>query len=95
MYITDTELTEAYEESNILEEVGPKERIGVVRCILVQLKKSEDWHKTTIFHTFIGQKNKVCKVIIDNGSYINTISNDVVSKLDLTSVNHPNPYKVG
>ena len=58
-------------------------------------KKNEDWHRTTIFHTFIGQQNKICKVIIDSGSCINAISTDAISKLDPTSVDHLNPYKVG
>lgn len=94
VYIAGTELVEAYEEPSTLEEAGPEDRVGVVRCVLVQPKESEDWRRTAIFHTYIGQGNKVCKVIIDSGSCINAISTNAMSKLGLTPIDHPSPYMV-
>jgi len=37
---------------------------------------------------------KVCHVIIDNGSWANTISEDAVSKLGLQKIKHPHPYNM-
>ena len=76
-----------------MEEFDPEERLGIVRCILAQPKESEDWHRTIIFHTFIGQESKVCKIIIDSGSCINAISSNAVSKLGLMPIDHLKPYK--
>ena len=41
VYITDTKLAKAYEESSTLEEVDPKKRLDIIRCILAQPKESE------------------------------------------------------
>ena len=35
-----------------------------------------------------------CKVIIDSGSCINEVSPNVISRLGLKLIPHPNPYKV-
>ena len=69
-------------------------RLGVVRCILIQPKESDDWRRTSIFHTFLKIRGKMCKVIIDNGSHINAIFMETVTRLSLTPVDHPSPYRV-
>ncbi|PKU75292.1 hypothetical protein MA16_Dca019338 [Dendrobium catenatum] len=68
--------------------------LQVVRCAFSQPKPSDDWRRTSIFYTFtkIGDKN--CKVIIDSGSCINAVSSAMISKLQLRTTPHPNPYKV-
>ncbi|XP_038975300.1 uncharacterized protein LOC103717641 [Phoenix dactylifera] len=94
IHITDPELAEGFDEPNFTEETEPEVRINVLRCTLTQPKECEDWRRTTIFHTYISNGNKVCKIIIDSGSCINAVSTDTISKLGLTPIDHPSPYKV-
>ena len=68
--------------------------LGVVRCVLTCPQVSDDWRRTTIFHTYSRMSGKVCKVIIDSGSCINAISTGTVTRLGLTPVDHPAPYRV-
>ena len=68
--------------------------LGVARCILTHPLVSDDWRRTTIFHTYCRLSGKVCKVIINSGSYINAISTGTVTHLGLTLVDHPSPYHV-
>jgi len=69
-------------------------KLGVVRCALTQPKGTEDWRRTAIFYTYIKYGDKGCKIIIDSGSCINTVSSGSVSRLGLKSVPHPKPYNV-
>jgi hypothetical protein len=39
-------------------------------------------------------KDEVCKVIVDSGSTDNLISTEMVKKLELKTIEHPNPYRV-
>ncbi|XP_038989081.1 uncharacterized protein LOC120112937 [Phoenix dactylifera] len=94
IHIADPELAEGFDEPNFTEETEPEVRINVLRCTLTQPKECEDWRRTTIFHTYINNEDKVCKIIIDSGSCINAVSTDTISKLGLTPVDHPSPYKV-
>ena len=91
VYEAGTELIDEYMEE---EEIIGMDQLGVVRCILTQAKRNEDWHRTNILQTFIRIGDKVCKVIIDSGSCVNAISTNVVKSLNLPTVSHPNPYKV-
>ncbi|XP_050387198.1 uncharacterized protein LOC126803432 [Argentina anserina] len=79
-------------DDDLEEDVQPK--TAVVRCTLTQPKEAEDWRRTTIFHTYVKRGDKSYKVIIDNGSCINVVSPQTVSKLGLTPANHPQPYRV-
>ncbi|XP_020683270.2 uncharacterized protein LOC110100190, partial [Dendrobium catenatum] len=81
------------EEEDSFTEEEPV-TLQVVRCALAQPKLSDDWRRTSIFHTFIKIGEKSCKVIIDSGSCINAVSSAMVSKLNLKVTQHPNPYKV-
>jgi len=38
--------------------------------------------------------NKIYKIIVDSGSYINAVSSRLVSMIDLEAVPQPYPYKV-
>jgi hypothetical protein len=69
-------------------------RLGVVRCALTQPKEIEDWRRTAIFYTYFKCGDKGCKIIIDSGSRINTVSSGSVSHLGLKFVSHPKPYSV-
>lgn len=70
-----------------------KEILGVMRGIFTQ-PMNEDPQHTSIFFTYITCENKLCKIIVDSGSSMNIISQDVVNRLGLKSIPHPNPYKV-
>ncbi|VVA13184.1 Hypothetical predicted protein, partial [Prunus dulcis] len=73
----------------------PHPTLAVVRCTLAQPRKeTEDWHRTSIFHTYIKSGDKDCKVVIDNGSCINVVSTLTVSHLGLLPEKHLVPYRV-
>jgi len=48
----------------------------------------------TIFHSRCHIKNKVCRMIIDNGICINVTSTNLVRKLNLTTTKHSTLYKL-
>jgi hypothetical protein len=50
--------------------------------------------RTKLFRTACKTKDRVCKVIVDNGSMDNLISMEMVEKLELETIDHPSPYKV-
>ncbi|CAL8989542.1 unnamed protein product [Prunus brigantina] len=64
--------------------------VDTLRSTLAQPKKeTEDWRRTSIFHTYIKSGDKVfCKVVIDSGSYINVVSTLTVSRLGLSPEKH-------
>ncbi|KAE8694063.1 putative Quercetin 3-O-methyltransferase 1 [Hibiscus syriacus] len=68
----------------------------VVRKSLLTPKgvSGDDWLRTNIFHTTCTVADKVCKMIIDNGSCENVVSDEVVQKLQLKTDRHPKPYKL-
>ncbi|XP_028551249.1 uncharacterized protein LOC114579787 [Dendrobium catenatum] len=90
----DTDLIHHVDEEEEFFTEDEPVTLQVVRCALSQPKPSDDRRRTSIFHTFtrIGDKN--CKVIIDSGSCINAVSSAMISKLNIKSTPHPNPYKV-
>ena len=67
----------------------------VVRCALAEQKDTDDRQRRAIIQTYTKCGDKTCKVIIiDSGSCINAVSSNVVSRLGLKLLPHPNPYKV-
>jgi hypothetical protein len=64
------------------------------RTLITPPKRDEDWRRQSLFHTRCTVGGKVCHVIIDNGSWVNTISEDEVNKLGLPKLKHPNPYNM-
>ena len=69
-------------------------RVNVVRYALAEQRDTNDWRKNAIFQTYTKCGDKICKVIIDSGSYINAVSSNVVAHLGLKLIPHPKPYKV-
>ena len=47
-----------------------------------------------IFYTTCIIKDRVCNLVIDGGSCENVVSQEVVKKLCLQTINHRNPYKL-
>ena len=54
----------------------------------------EDWSKKAIFHTYIKNGEKSCKLAIDGGCYVNVVSNLAMERMNLNPEPHPQPYKV-
>ena len=50
--------------------------------------------RTRLFRTSCKIKDRVCKVIVDNGSTYNLVSTEMVENLELETTDHPSPYKV-
>ncbi|KAK4489657.1 hypothetical protein RD792_005469 [Penstemon davidsonii] len=81
-------------DPNLEDDEDDNPQLGVVRCTLAQPKSTDDWRRTSIFHTYVKSGDKSCKLIIDNGSCINVVSSHTISLLSLTPVDHPQPYRV-
>ncbi|XP_074293015.1 uncharacterized protein LOC141619902 [Silene latifolia] len=64
----------------------------VLRSLQVQVESIDSDQREQLFHTKCQVKNKWCSVIIDGGSCTNVASEEMVSKLGLTTVAHPKPY---
>ena len=72
---------------------GVTRRLSVVRCVLAQPKKNNDWRDLQFFKlTKIGDKN--CWVIIDSGSCVNAVASGMVTKLGLKNIPYSQSYKV-
>jgi hypothetical protein len=50
--------------------------------------------RNILFRTTCKTKERVFKVIIDNGSTDNLVSIEMVEKLELEKTTHPKPYKI-
>jgi hypothetical protein len=50
--------------------------------------------RNRLFRTACKTKDRVCKVILDNGSMDNLISTEMVEKMELEMSEHPSPYRV-
>ena len=54
----------------------------------------ENWLRSNVFHTKCTSKDMVCMIIIDNESFDNCVSLEMVQKLDLKMDPHSKPYKL-
>ena len=50
--------------------------------------------RTLIFYTYVNINGQVCKLIVDNGSCVNAVSDTMVPRLGLATHPHPTPYDV-
>ena len=64
------------------------------RTLLKTVTKKEPPQRKTLFRTLCKARGKVCKVIVDSSSTNNIASIEIVEKLGLKKLPHPNPYKV-
>ncbi|XP_048503161.2 uncharacterized protein LOC125498889 [Beta vulgaris subsp. vulgaris] len=92
---------EEEEEENMEEEeegryIGPDDgECLVVRRALSGIPTNEEQlQREAIFHTRCTIGGKVCSLIIDGGSCTNVASQTLVTKLNLQTNPHPNPYVI-
>ena len=55
---------------------------------------AEPVQRKSLFKTMCKAKGKCCKLVIDNGSTDNLVSQEKVEELGLKKIKHPTPYKV-
>jgi len=58
------------------------------------MEKAEQNQRHTLFQTKCVVKERSCRMIIDEGSYNNLASSDMVEKLALSTKPHPHPYYI-
>ena len=67
-----------------------------MRVLSVKVKEedNEEVQRDNIFHTRCCIRDKVCSMVIDEGSCTNVASTELVEKLSLPTTKHPRPYKL-
>ncbi|XP_073037004.1 uncharacterized protein [Primulina eburnea] len=64
------------------------------RIMSTQVKEEETNQRENLFHTRCFVNGKVCNLIIDGGSCTNVASLEMVEKLSLPTLKHPQPYRL-
>nr|GEU95761.1 hypothetical protein [Tanacetum cinerariifolium] len=83
-------LTVESEEEVVGLDVG--ELLVVRRALNSVLVREEKLQREAIFHMRCTVAQKICSMIIDEGSCTNVASQTMVSKLNLPTESHPSPY---
>ncbi|KAJ9536634.1 hypothetical protein OSB04_un000183, partial [Centaurea solstitialis] len=93
---SESEKDDSLDEEEELEraEAENGEFLVVKKALNMQMKVDETQHRENIFHTQCLVQGTVCVLIIDGGSCANVVSNEVVEKLNLHTLKHPQPYKL-
>ena len=104
MTLIDEEYNDEFERNNEKDQVASSEdkeeiiHVDQGLSIVVQrnlrIASEENWLRKNVFHTKCTTKGKVCLVIIDNGSFENVVSLEMVQKLNLKTIPHHSPYKL-
>jgi len=87
----EDEVQEAEQEEDFKPMKG--DLLVVQRVLNAQIDVSDE-QRENIFHTRCQIRDKVCGMIIDNGSCTNIASTTLVEKLGLTTLPHPRPYSL-
>jgi hypothetical protein len=82
------------EENEIQPDDGDHNCFISLRVLSVTTEKEENGQRHNIFHTRCIIKDKLCRIIVDNGSCNNIASQELVDRLGLKSRRHPCPYKM-
>jgi len=64
------------------------------RVLSVGAVKEENNQRHNLFHTRGMLNDKLCSIIVDNGSYNNITSQELVERMELKQRRHPSPYKI-
>jgi hypothetical protein len=85
-------------ESEETEKIQPDE--GDNNCFIsrrvlsVPATKEDNNQRHNLFHTRGMIKEKLCSIIVDNGSCNNIASQELVERLGIKQRRHPSPYKI-
>ena len=71
-----------------------EESLTFNRTLVKTVTEQEPPQRKTLFRTLCKVRGKVYKVIVDSNSTNNIASVEMVEKLGLKKLPHPNPYKV-
>ncbi|XP_070046662.1 uncharacterized protein [Nicotiana tomentosiformis] len=82
------------EEGEEMEYIDSGVNFVVRRLMHINLGHSNEEQRENIFHTRCEIKDKICSIIIDNGSCANVVSAYLVEKLGLEWTKHPRPYRL-
>nr|XP_018622474.2 uncharacterized protein LOC104085024 isoform X1 [Nicotiana tomentosiformis]XP_033509005.1 uncharacterized protein LOC104085024 isoform X2 [Nicotiana tomentosiformis] len=82
------------EEGEEMEYIDSGVNFVVRRLMHINLGHSNEEQRENIFHTRCEIKDKICSMIIDNGSCANVVSAYLVEKLWLEWTKHPRPYRL-
>ncbi|XP_021740095.1 uncharacterized protein LOC110706475 [Chenopodium quinoa] len=77
-----------------MAEPEGKTSLVIRRALQARVEEHAAPQRQHIFITRCRIGDEVCDLIIDGGSEANTVSKTLVSKLGLTTTNHPQPYKL-
>ena len=62
------------------------------KVVLTPEKEAENLaQRNRLFRTACNTKDRVCKVIVDNGSTEILVSTEMVEKMELEMIDHPSP----
>nr|XP_033511296.1 uncharacterized protein LOC117276070 [Nicotiana tomentosiformis] len=82
------------EEGEEMEYIDSGVNFLVRRPMHINLGHSNEEQRENIFHTRCEIKDKICSMIIDNGSCANVVSAYLVEKLGFEWTKHPRPYRL-
>ena len=89
----ESEESDPYEGAEFATEES-SERVNLVLQRML-LAPKEEGQRHSIFKSFCTVKNKVCNLIVDNGSCENFVSKKLVAHLQLATEAHNAPYSLG
>ncbi|XP_021766991.1 uncharacterized protein LOC110731437 [Chenopodium quinoa] len=82
------------EEEQCFPEEGTKTNLVVRRALQARVDEPLAPQRQHMFITKCKIKGEVCDLIVDGGSEANTVSKTLITRLGLTTTNHPHPYKL-
>ena len=82
--------------AHVVERLGGEHNPTLViwRLLNLNTKEEEEWRQAKKFHTRVIVIGKAVNVVIDNGSAINFVAQEVIDKLNLPTEKLPKPYQV-
>jgi hypothetical protein len=91
----ETHIAEAQGWNVEVEDIEGGSSLMMRKVLLKPEKEAENpVQRNSLFRTACKTKDRVCKVIVDNGITENLVSTKMVENMELETVAHPSPYKV-
>ena len=81
-------------DNEIQPDEGDNNCFISLRVLSVTTAKEENGQQHNLFHTRGMIKEKLCRIIVHNGSCNNIASQELVDRMELKQRCHPNPYKM-